>query len=901
LGLNETLRTKLTNLLAKNSDVFYHDGQQSTVTDLIEHTIEISNHSPIKQPAYRIPHSQRQIVKENIEQMLAQKIIQPSNSAWSSPIVLAKKKDNTTRFCVDYRRLNNITSKDTYPMPNVSDIFDHIGRSSVFSTLDLQRGFWQIPVRESDRPKTAFTTFTGLYEFCVMPFGLTNSPATFQRLIENVLRDLTGANIFIYMDDVLIASETIDQHVDDLQRVFDRMRSAHLQLNFKKCTFGRPEVIYLGHAITKNGLSPDKAKVNAVKNFPTPTDIKSLKGFLGLASYYRRFIDSFATIANPLFKLLRKNVSFNWTSSTEKAFNNLKSRLISAPVLAYPDFNKPFILHTDASGTGIGGILSQETETGERPIAFISRSLNKAERNYATTEQEALAIVWSLKTFRPYVYGHPCILYTDHAPLRFLTSSTLTNSRLIRWSLSLQDYTLEIRYKSGSTNQAADALSRNPVFTVLSEDSIVTEQINDKFLGPICDYLKNGTISPDPEFQRKVDFFTSHFLVIDNKLYYQKSKKQTPNSEAVLAVPASMVNYVIEEFHDSLFSAHLGFKKTLDKLQQRFYWPKMASDIFIHCRSCLSCAGRKAPAAYIHAPLVPITVAECFELVAMDILGPFPTTETGNKYVIVFCEYLTRWPEAFAIPDAKAETVARVFVDNIVCRYGAPKRLLSDRGANFLSDTMKEICRICQTTKVNTVAYHPQCDGLVERFNRSLAEMLSMYVSTSQRDWDFFIPYVLLAYRTSKHESTGFSPFYLLYGRQARLPIDSALNSTIITKYIDTEDYITTVTTNLTEAWKLAKITLGKSQARQKKQYDTKLKPPKFQIGDTVLLYRPVVPVGKSSKLTPKWKGPFVIKDLQMPNAKIEDVRHPGSAHQTVHVNQLKKYWFGLESEEDED
>jgi len=286
-----------------------------------------------------------------------------------------------------------------------------------------------------------------------------------------------------------------------------------------------------------------------------------------------------------------------------------------------------------------------------------------------------------------------------------------------------------------------------------------------------------------------------------------------------------MVDEILERLHDDLFSGHLGFKKNLQKIQERYFWTNMASDILIHCNSCLACAGRKVPNRYFRAPKTPIRVSEPFEIIAMDFLGPLHVTYSGNKYVLVFCECLTKWPEAFALPDMKDETVAKVFVEQIVCRFGAPRKLLSDKATNFTSGIIKEVCRLCNTTKIQTSAYHPQSDGLVERFYRTVTEMIAMYVSSNQRDWDTFIPFVIFAYRTSMNESTKFDPFYLVYGRKAHLPIDSALNSKIETKYMDEEDYSTMIQSRLTDAWKTAKTNIEKAQLNQKRNYDKKQTP----------------------------------------------------------------------------
>ena len=399
-----------------------------------------------------------------INEMLTSGVIQESSSPWASPVVFVRKKDNTLRFCVDYRRLNAVTRKDVFPIPRIDGLLDQLKGKKVFSTLDARCGYWQIKVKEESREKTAFVTFDGLYEFKVMPFGLTNAPATFQRLMQSVL---TGMSEFcsVYIDDVLVFSDSVEDHIRHLQLIFERLRKVGLKLHPLKCRFALPEVLYLGHLVSADGIRPNPEKVRAVVDFPVPTDVKKVREFLGMASYYRRFIPNFAKIANPLHTLTRQDVSFQWTGVCQSAFDRLKKLLSSPPVLAYPDFKNMFLLHTDASGHGLGAVLKQEPEGGgpPHPIAFASRSLSKPEQKYGITELEALGVVWAVRHFRAYLLGNKCRVYTDHAPVRSLLNTRHPSGKLARWSESIAELDLEILYKPGRKNANADALSRSPI------------------------------------------------------------------------------------------------------------------------------------------------------------------------------------------------------------------------------------------------------------------------------------------------------------------------------------------------------------------------------------------------------------------------------------------------------
>ena len=352
---------------------------------------------------------------------------------------------------------------NVFPLPRVDGSLDLLSKSRYFSTLDLASGYWQVEMDPDSIEKTAFTTHSGLYEFVVMPFGLCNAPATFQRLMESVLVGLAREVCVVYLDDILVMGETFEEHLENLASVFDRLRQAGLRLKPSKCYLARWEVEYLGYVVSAKGVAADPRKMEAVRAFPTPSNLKSLRSFLGLASYYRRFIPNFAKVVNPLHALTRKDAHFDWSPTCQTAFEDLKRLLTEAPLLAFPVFSKGFLLETDASGTGLGAVLAQVQEDGTtRPIAYASRTLQKHEQHYGVTELEALGVVWAVRHFRPYLYGHQCDVYTDHDALKSLLNTPQPSGKLARWGMAIQELDLHIHYRPGKKNANADALSRAP-------------------------------------------------------------------------------------------------------------------------------------------------------------------------------------------------------------------------------------------------------------------------------------------------------------------------------------------------------------------------------------------------------------------------------------------------------
>ena len=887
LNIEDTLSVQeldqLRAVVSSFSDVFAMDQSELGRTDLIKHSIDTGGQGPVKQLPYRTPFSLRGKMEEMISQMLEQGVIKPSNSPWASPVVLVAKKDGTSRFCVDYRRLNSVTKMDTFPLPRIDDSLDLLANTAYFTTLDLASGYWQVEMDSGSREKTTFCSHSGLYEFNVMPFGLCNAPATFQRLMEAVLVGLAREKCVVYLDDILVMGKTFEEHLDNLAQVLSRLRQAGLKLKPKKCHLAKRRVCYLGYVVSSEGISADPAKVEAVKNFATPADVRQLRSFLGLASYYRRFIPAFSKVATPLFALTRKDALFRWDEQCQKSFDHLKDLLIQAPLLVFPDFAKPFVLETDASGQGLGAVLGQQQESGlVAPIAYASRTLQKHEQNYGVTELEALGVVWAIRHFRPYLYGHACKVYTDHEALKSLLNTPHPSGKLARWGLAIQELDLEIHYRPGRSNQAADALSRPAIsndgllgapvqakdgeetihrLTTTGDedaDGLASRQDSDGELKVIKQYLLDNKLPDQEEKARELTLNKAQYEVIDNVLYHIE-----PDKTLRIVPPTADRKGLFETAHGGVLGGHLRTAKMHSQPSRQYWWPRMRADIVEWTKACQICATRNVGKP-LHPPLTPIPVAGPFDRVGVDVIR-FPPSQRGNKYAIVFVDYLTKWPEVFPAKDQSALTIARLLVEKVVTRHGVPTQLLSDRGASFLSNLMKSVYELLGLKKVNTTAYHPQTDGLVERFNRTLTDMLSKKVKKGGKDWDQQLPYVLFAYRASIQESTGESPFFVLYGRTPRVPTDGMLQPPIDRSLIDLDDYCSEITTRMSAAWESARQHIKASQGKQKRFHDRKCKDPKISVGDKVMVYFPSERLGKAYKFSRPFRGPYQV-DRVFPN-----------------------------------
>lgn len=765
--------------------------------------------------------------------------------------------------------------------------------------MDLKSGYWQIEVDERDREKTAFITPDGLYEFKVLPFGLCSAPATFQRMMDTVLSGLKWQTCLVYLDDVIVFSPTFDEHVKRLSAVLQAIRSAGLTLKREKCHFGFKELRFLGHVVSRDGVRPDPDKIAAVSKFPTPVDKRAVRRFLGLCSYYRRFIANFSRIAAPLTHLTRDDVVFQWTDKEQVAFDELRHRLQTPPVLAHFDEEAPTIIHTDASNVGLGAVLIQLQDGVERVVAYASRSLSRAEMNYSTTEKECLAVVWATSKFRPYIYGRPFSVVSDHHSLCWLANLKNPCGRLARWSLRLQEFDMVIQYKSGKQHSDADCLSRAPVEPAGGEDdvsfvcavqatTVAKQQRNDQELRPLIDFLEGHTSTAPRLFSRGL----SSFCLINNVLY---KKNFTPNGRSILlVVPTPLREDVLQACHDEPSAGHLGYTRTLARIQQSYYWPRLSSVVREYVRTCRDCQRRKMPPNRPAGLLQPIQIpARPFEQVGMDLLGPFPTSSQGNKWIIVATDYLTRYAETKAVSRGTAEEVAQFFVENIVLRHGAPACVITDRGTAFTAKLVSAIMTLSGTSHRRTTAYHPQTNGLTERMNKTIADMLSMYVDAEHKTWDVVLPYITFAYNTAQQETTRMTPFQILYGREVSTMLDAMLPHDSRDDAAPSFDF----TQRAEDARQIARQRIRQQQHFDAARYNLRHRHVQFVEGDQVWIWTPVRRRGLSEKLLRRFFGPYTVQ------RKLSDVTYevvpscpsPRARRrpqpEVVHVVRMKPYF----------
>ena len=926
-------------LLFKHQSAFQCEGEPLGRTEIVKHDINTSTSQPIKQKARRFPIHQRGEGERIVQEMLESDVIEPSTSPWASPVVLVKKKDGSTRFCIDYRKLNSVTIKDAYPLPRIDESLDALTGAQYFSTLDLASGYWQVGMTEEAKLKSAFATPTGLYQFKCMPFGLCNAPSTFERLMEQVLAGLQWQICLIYLDDVIIFSKTCLEHITRLDEVLTKLGQAGLKLKPKKCHFFCKEVIYLGHRVSTEGIATDPEKVEAVQNWRVPTNLTDVRSFLGLCSYYRRFIPQFSTTAKPLTKLTEKNQGFKWGTEQEEAWAVLKQKLLTAPILAYPDPQCEFILDTDASAYGIGAVLSQVQNGQEKVISYGSRSLTKEERRYCVTRREMLAIVYFMKYFRHYLYGRKFKVRTDHGALRWLMNFKDPQGQVARWLEVLGTFDFDVQHRPGLRHNNADAMSRGPcrqcgrdelteenepdtclVVTrsqtktdavakpetqkedewvpwtgtgPLSKENLSKAQAEDPVISQLLSWKKDGKKPVWSEISAEGGVLKAYWsqwesLVLHHSLLCRELCITGKKTRKQILVPVCLQDQVLENCHNAVTAGHMGIRRTLASVRTRFYWPKLRKSIEAWIARCAVCASRKPALKKRRGPMQKYLVGEPMERVALDISGPWPLSESGNRYILVVTDHLTRWSEAYPIPDQEAKTVAEVFITQFVARLGSPRLIHTDQGRNFEAKLFKEMCRMLGIKKTHTMPFRPQSNGIVERMNKTIGSLISAFISENQKTWDKDLSILMMAYRSTPHETSGLTPTELMLGRQISMPIDIQVGLPPESEPQEEIQYLVNLRDRLEDAYAIARENLKVGAERQKRYYDLKAETEKFQPGDLVWLLNQSRRKGKCPKLQKKWLGPMLIE------TRINDVTYKlrVSMHDTkvVHYEKLKPY-----------
>lgn len=992
-NLCDLQKEKLEEFLISNQDCFARQGEVGR-TNMGIHKIQLKDERPIREPSRRIPLYKRQALEDEIKQLEQKGLIEKSNSPWASQTVMVQKKDGSWRMCIDYRKLNEKTVKDAYPLTRIDENLDALEGAEWFSSLDLDMAYHQVPMAEEDKLKTAFATPRGgLYQFTTMPFGLCNAASTFERIIERTLVGLQWEIAVLYLDDIVVYGNSFSNHLENLQKVLDRLSAAGLKLKPKKCHLMQKEIAFLGHVVSKSGTRTDPAKIAAVKDMQRPKTVTQTRSFLGLASYYRKYVQSFSKIAKPLFDLTKKDHKFIWTEECETSFRELKTRLVTAPILAFPRANgSQFILDTDASNYAIGSVLSQEQDGKERVIAYGSRSLDKPERNYCVTRREMLAVVYFTKYFKHYLLGRKFLIRTDHGSLSWLQKFREPDGQIHRWIQQLSQFHFDIQHRPGNKHGNADAMSRliTPSGDICKQCEMPWEY---SYKGPMISEIKNmkeenqdmsvdlvsdhsdsesdqeqshsrgpKTVKlnitapgeaggkrrgrkpnrPKPAKQKKMPSFQLNDIELirqeqaDDKTIGKILRLKTENMEKPqweeisseskefkayaarwelleirndvlclrwedpgrkprwkICLPRSMINAVFYYLHDARTAGHQGIKKTYDKAKlSPYFWCNMQKTVVDYVRSCDICGERKSPPFKKRHKMKSYVMGAAFERVATDIAGPFPTSEKGNKYILVIGDYFTKLTEAYAIPDMQATTVADFIFRGWIKRYGSPRELHSDQGRQFESQLFQELCRFLDIKKTRTTPLHPRSDGMIERMNKTINEMLSKYIKVHQHDWDECLDSIVMVYNSTPHESTGQTPHRMVYGEEMQFPLNfitSNIEEDPEETCLFTTDYVLDLQENLREIHDLAREHLRGAAERQQKIYDGTVRNQNYSVGNLVWRNQKKNIPGRKSKIARHWTGPWIIIE------KLSDILFrikfsKNSVPVIVHGDNLKPY-----------
>ena len=922
-------------LQADFADVFPDDlpagvpparGSEPFRIDLKEGTRPFGRYGP------RMTEENTRAAGEMIKQLLSKGFIRPSRSPWGSPMFLVAKPDGGQRMVIDYRALNAATTRNRYPLPRVDELFDQLQGARYFSKLDLRTGYWQIRIAAEDVPKTAFTSRHGHFEWLVLPMGLTNAPAEFMALMENTFREELNNFVIVFLDDILVYSRTLEEHHQHLRVVLQRLRDNKLYAKLSKCCFFRQEVEFLGHFVGRAGVRMVEGKVAAVERWPTPTTQKEVEQFLGLAGYYRRFIADFSKLASPLSELcgtLRKakgtaqrappRKSFVWAAEQQEAFEKLKAAVTQAPCLAIPDPQLPFVVHTDASGYATGAVLMQQFDEGMRPIAFLSKKMTKAERNYPVHEQELLAILNALKAWRHYLGGRRFSVLTDHQSLQYVETSAMATPRQVRWAAWLSEFDFSIKYSPGRTNVAADALSRGAAGKQLLSETPEEEPLCVSHLqcaaGPEAELLAAprllisaiGELAPlpvrirtaaaaDDEYQATLllsrDELEARKLVRQGRLLYRDSGQ--------LVVPASLTlrTWLLSSAHDTLLGGHHSGAATAAWLAERVWWPNMAKAAADYVRGCEQCQrnkpdlrGKQGLPLSIDAPAAP------WEVICMDFIGPLPCTARGHDTILVVIDKLTRW--VYYIPTRQTASAQDTFalIDRFVlANHDTPKQIISDRDTRFTSRFWEDLWATMRTQLKRSTAFHPQTDGSTERANRTLIEQLRSYVDEHQGDWDLLLPQLQRANNSAVCFSTGFSPFEMNHGRKMRTELDAELEADAVAPARAAYPGAAALAEKRAQVEAEARVRIEKAQKKQQKDAQQGRRPADMAVGDKVWLSNRNLRLdeqGRARKLEALYFGPYEVLAMHGSNAAKILLPAGSRLHPVFNLDLLRKFVDG--------
>ena len=1019
--LNEEERGKLLELLCKYRHAFSVDDNDIGTTNVIKHKIIPKSSKVVYRRQYRHSEAQHKQIEEEVEKLLDSGVIKESMSPFNSPVLMVPKSEKGKwRFCLDCRYINDLTEDQYFPIPLIDEVMDSLAGSSIFSNMDMTTGYHQVDLDKETSDMCAFSTRKGHYQYTKLPMGLRGSGMTFQKMVTLLLSGMLLTEVLAYLDDCILFSKSISQHMVTLEAVLRRFSEAHLKLKPRKCSLFQEKIVYLGYLVDKSGIRPNPEAIKMIKDLAAPSTVQEVQRFLGKVNYYRKFIPRLAEIAHPLYELTetKGKAPFVWGVVHQSAFDQIKEILCSGQVMGHPDMRKDFVLDVDASDYALGAELSQEDAEGRlRPVFYASRHLEKSERNYSATARETLAAVFGCEYFRQYLQGRKFILRTDHNPLVWLRSMREPKRPYSGWIMRLEQFQYNIQYRPGKDHTNADFNSRiwpveeytkseatqtectntvccmgrsdkpcevgaecegntvpkevrPPVFKVMttkaevystptgekeqmsepsikceqgsdfnadiinpecdgnsgplgatstggstqkiinevgplivdgggpvleadepSKDLLSSQQIGDPDIGPVIQRL-NGTLEPAQltkggehlwKIRRKLEL-KDGMLIRHHKL----KAGLAPIEQVVL--PTCLREMVMESLHDDILAGHFGVKRTKVRVQLRYYWPGYLVDVEEWCNSCIVCQERRGPQSRNVAPLMSIDTGQGpFEQLALDLVK-LPVTSRGNQYALVIEDYFTKWVEAFPLQGTAAPSVAQCLLNGWISRFGCPFTILSDQGREFESNLFKALNTMLQSKKLRTTTYHPRTDGMVERSNRTLIDVLSKY-GKEEPDWDLKLPLVLFAIRTSEHSTTGFSPFALTYGREARVPWDIVYGPAPKSP-MPPEEWVADRKKHMAKVFRMVKEQTARKQMHQKQYFDKNLKGKfqTFEVGEKVMYFDPASR-SKVGKIHRPWSGPTrVVGKLSDVLYKIEVCTRGKMREAVVNTERLKKY-----------
>ena len=886
--LDANTRKQFLELFFEFSDIFskrlYTIGRTTAIQPNL--TVDTSNLPSIR--PYRIPHALQTELKKQLDELELANIIEKSNSHISFPLIMVKKKNPSGdptqqqwRLVIDYRHLNKNLKYPRYRLPVINQLLENLRGSRYFSCIDLHSSFWQIPLNPKDRDITTFSTQFGSYRYVTTPQGLSSSPEVFCQLADQILAPLSDLKISNYLDDFCCGAQNVSDMIYTLRKLFERFREFGLTLNPSKCSFFLPEVQFLGHKLNSSVIKPTDENIRKIKDFPVPNTVKKIRRFVGLASYYSRFINHFSQLSAPLTSLTRKNQKFKWNADAQKSFEIIKEKLSEPPVLVHPDYNKQFILSCDASNISLGAMLGQRDDHGIiHPISYFSKKLNDAQLNYTIMEKELLAIVEAVKSFRYYLYGRKFIIRCDNSALTKLSNLGSHNSRVIRWFAILSDYNYDFELIKSSENLAADLFSRDFHVNMVQIDIPTLDQIreaqhNDTKLNEIITHISNESISSS-----KYDDFKLINGLLMHTAFISRSGKSKKIEQIV--VPDKYKPHILAANH----MAHFGVKKTYDLIREKFFWDKMYSDTKNYVESCKHCISYKSPNKI---PPVPIQrnfiPTRPMEFVSCDFIGKLKQTNNGNSYILSFIDHFTKFMKLYAVPDQSAVTTSEKFLD-FICTFGVPDKLLTDKGTQFTSDLFKRLCTRFGVVKLYTTPLNPKCNGVSENINGNIKKSLSIFANNTPQ-WDEYLNYYALLYNSSIHSAIQDKPAYLHLSYDVQLPTD-ILNTPRTVEQPSYPDFVENKTRELQYTFEKVRDSLIKSSERQEQYQHQTAKYRDFYPGQLVYLYSPDADRNSPNPKKRNYVGPMrIISQDNNVNFTIIDATKPGAKPQKVNSQRL--------------